>query len=204
MSDYKDALKKTLENLPSDWLRLTTHRLDIYNEKLAKTEFLEKYEAISEKNSETLENLPTAFDYIRLGHPLSCVLEWALAKESSLNPNSVISFSSQTMPILAVLRKNKFLGKKTRIVIEESLPDSFDQDLLKSVYQYDFEVIAHQAGTPLAAFGGTTVFVGTGPHVGADIVVRLYSGRGSVIQVMDNDADLIKEIQHVRRRESIA
>jgi len=30
-------LKAVVENMPNDWLGLTTHRLDIYNEKLAKT-----------------------------------------------------------------------------------------------------------------------------------------------------------------------
>ena len=33
-------LKEVLENLPTDWLKLTTHRLDIYDEKGAKTQFL--------------------------------------------------------------------------------------------------------------------------------------------------------------------
>ena len=37
-------IKNTIENMPSDWLNLTTHRLDIYNEKLAKTQFLEQFE----------------------------------------------------------------------------------------------------------------------------------------------------------------
>ena len=72
-------LKKIIENMPSGWLNITTHRLDIYNEKLAKTQFIEQFETLyNDNNSElsSLENLPTAYDYIRLGHPLSCVLEW--------------------------------------------------------------------------------------------------------------------------------
>ena len=106
--------------MPSDWLRLTTHRLDIYNESLAKVEFLEKFEKIIEKSSEVLadelsdglKELPTAFDYIRLGHPLSCLLEWAIAKTKEIDAESVISFSSETMPILAVLRKNLLENKE--------------------------------------------------------------------------------------------
>ena len=76
-------IKDVLENKPKDWLNLTTHRLDIYNEALAKTEFLEQFENLfNNNNSKTkaLSQLPTAYDYIRLGHPLSCILEWAIAK----------------------------------------------------------------------------------------------------------------------------
>lgn len=37
-------LSSVIENMPQDWLNLTTHRLDIYNESLAKNEFLTKIE----------------------------------------------------------------------------------------------------------------------------------------------------------------
>jgi len=74
----RNYIKDVLENMPADWLNLTTHRLDIYNEKLAKKQFLEQFENLfNDNNSEAsaLNNLPTAYDYVRLGHPLSCVLE---------------------------------------------------------------------------------------------------------------------------------
>ncbi|MDB4126823.1 cystathionine beta-synthase, partial [Flavobacteriales bacterium] len=61
-------IKDTLENMPSSWLNLTTHRLDIFDEKLAKTQFLEKFEILfNNNNSESLaiDELPTAYDYIR-------------------------------------------------------------------------------------------------------------------------------------------
>ena len=102
-------IKEVLENMPAEWLNLTTHRLDIYDEKLAKTQFLEQFETLfKEHNSESsaLSELPTAYDYIRLGHPLSCVLEWVIANLNKLKAENVISFSSKTTPILAILRKN--------------------------------------------------------------------------------------------------
>ena len=39
MKDTKmlNFIKDILENIPADWLNLTTHRLDIYNQKLAKS-----------------------------------------------------------------------------------------------------------------------------------------------------------------------
>ena len=46
MEDNKmlNYIKDVLENMPTGWLNLTTHRLDIYDEKLAKTQFLEQFE----------------------------------------------------------------------------------------------------------------------------------------------------------------
>ena len=90
MQDNKalNYLKNVLSNMPTGWLNLTTHRLDIYNEKLAKTEFLEEFENLFKNNNaeaSALDELPTAFDYIRLGHPLSCLLEWIIAENNGLN-----------------------------------------------------------------------------------------------------------------------
>ncbi len=204
MNYDKETLQQTIQNIPNDWLRLTTHRLDIYNEKLAKVEFLEKYESLGEISREALGELPTAFDYIRLGHPLSCVLEWALAKDLGIQADSVISFSSQTMPILAVLRKNKFLKKKTRIVTQGILPENFDVEVLTNVYAYDFEVSQVEDFSSLSDFEGSTIVTNGDQATPADFLLNLYPGQGSVIQVMDSNPDYIKEIQHVRRRESIA
>jgi len=44
-------IKSVLVNMPKGWLNLTTHRLDIYNERLAKTQFLEKFEILFNNNN---------------------------------------------------------------------------------------------------------------------------------------------------------
>jgi cystathionine beta-lyase/cystathionine gamma-synthase len=116
MEDNKmlNYIKDVLDNMPKGWSNLTTHRLDIYDEKLAKTQFLTEFESLFNDNnskSSALSELPTAYDYIRLGHPLACILEWVIAKLADLPTDNVISFSSKTVPILAVLRKN-LLEKK--------------------------------------------------------------------------------------------
>ena len=70
-------IESVLVNMPKGWLDLTTHRLDIYDERLAKTQFLEQFEILFNNNnfeSSSLDELPTAYDYIRLCHPLSCLL----------------------------------------------------------------------------------------------------------------------------------
>ncbi|HET8886002.1 MAG TPA: cystathionine beta-synthase, partial [Salinimicrobium sp.] len=136
-------IEDVLENMPTDWLKLTTHRLDIYNEQLAKTQFIEQFEDLyKENNSKTsaLSALPTAFDYVRLGHPLSCILEWTIAKLNTIKADHVIGFSSKTIPVLAVLRKNLLDQKNTRILYIGELPKTFDLETVKCVYGYNFEI----------------------------------------------------------------
>ena len=206
-------LHKVVENMPTDWLKLTTHRLDIYNEKLAKTEFLEKFEGLYAANNAekaALNDLPTAYDYIRLGHPLSSVLEWAIAKENQLKPENVISFSSRTVPVLAVLRKNLFEKKNTQIFYTDELPKAFDLEAVKRVYGYNF-VLNHVDGVEdVADFDGSTVFISPKGIIGKvdlnsniDFFISTHAQLGSVLLVNGNE-NYISEIQHVRRRETIA
>lgn len=202
-SETISIIQKVLDNLPSDWLRLTTHRLDIYNEKLAKSEFLDKFES-SDYSLASLSQLPTAFDYIRLGHPLSCVLEWSIARENKLRAQSVISFSSETMPLMAVLRKNKFLNKKTLILYTNRLPQNFDASKIQETYQYNFEIQKIAETDTLPEFDGSVVLIGEEHNTQADFSLYLFDELGSVLCVNKNDDDYIGEIQHVRRRESIA
>ena len=142
MEDGKtlNYIKDTLKNAPKDWINLTTHRLDIYDESQAKNQFLTQFEALFQKgllDTASLGGLPTAFDYIRLGHPLSCILEWYVGQKMNLNSNNVICFSSKTMPLLAVLRKNSLEGKSTQINYSGKLPDALDIESLKTIYGYD-------------------------------------------------------------------
>ena len=209
----QNYLKELLKNLPQDWLTLTTHRLDIYNEELAKTQFLEQLEVLYKKNitaSSALETLPTAYDYIRLGHPLSSILEWMISKELSVPAEHVISFSSQVAPILAVLRKNKLDKKKTKLVYENSLPDFFDVELVKSVYEYDIEV--EEFSSTSSKFDGTTILISKKEEITVfdtnyefDFNVNIHPNYGSIILVNGEENHYyISEIQHVRRRETVA
>ncbi|MBO2543671.1 PLP-dependent transferase [Salegentibacter sp. BDJ18] len=208
-------IEEVIKNVPNDWLKLTTHRLDIYNEKLAKTEFLEKFETLfAANNAETssLKALPTAFDYIRLGHPLSSVLEWGIAKLNNLKPENIISFSSRTMPVLAVLRKNLFDNKNTQIVYTNSLPDFFDTEALKNVYGYNFELKQVKNAEEISEFNGSTIFISQKEEIGKvdlnpniDFWLNTYPNTGSILLVNgEENESYISEIQHVRRRESIA
>jgi cystathionine beta-lyase/cystathionine gamma-synthase len=217
MGDRKmqDYIKKVLVHMPTDWVKLTTHRLDVYDEQLAKTQFSEQLEILFNANTyetSSLSKLPTAYDYIRLGHPLSCLLEWAIAKLLHIESDHVISFSSSTAPILAVLRKNLLGNKNTRILYTDHLPDSFDTEVLQTVYGYQFELKKVDTTDVIAEFDGSTLFITQqtdlinlefNPNI--DFLVNLHPQLGSVLLVNGkHNTAYISEIQHVRRRETIA
>lgn len=219
-------LEAALDQMPTGWLSITTHRLDIYNEKLAKVEFLDQFEKIYQNNdfsnlSDDLYALPTAYDYIRLGHPLSCVLEWAVAKSCQISQESVISFSSETIPLMAILRKNLLHDTKTRILYNKNLPTHFDADVLRSSYGYNFEVQQLNSLDNVSSFDGSTILVSqldegesfdlksmsnqvsSGPDL--DFLVYTHPTLGSLLLINgDKNSNYISDIQHVRRRETIA
>ena len=208
-------LNKVLENMPKAWLNLTTHRLDIYDEKLAKSQFLEQFEILfNEKNSEAsaLNELPTAYDYIRLGHPLSCILEWVIAHLKKLKPNNVISFSSKTVPILAILRKNLFANKNTQIIYTGELPNSFDAEILRCIYGYKFDLLKVENTSAISKFNGSTIFISQKDDIcnfdlrsTIDFSINIHALLGSILVVNgEHNESYISEIQHVRRRETIA
>jgi len=217
MEDNKmlNYIKDVLGNMPAGWLNLTTHRLDIYDEKLAKVQFLDQFETLFSQNNadpSALNELPTAYDYIRLGHPLSCVLEWAVAKLNNLNTENVISFSSQTAPVLAILRKNLLDHKNTQILYTGKLPKSFDAEILRHVYGYTFDLKRIENTAEISSFEGSTVFISQQAEIGdfnlnspVDFFISTTPSLGSILLVNgEQNVGYISEIQHVRRRETIA
>jgi len=208
-------IKDVLDHKPADWLGLTTHRLDIYEEKFAKTQFLEQFEALFKSNNSdpaALQALPTAYDYIRLGHPLSCILEWGIAHLQGQHSENIISFSSQTIPVLAVLRKNLLNGTDTQLCYKGDLPAHFDAQVIKDVYGYSFKLQQVASVEEVPDFDGTTIYMSTHDQVRAgdlhpriDFYIHRYGDLGSVLIVNGPENEpYIADIQHVRRRETIA
>ncbi len=208
-------VKGVLENMPTAWLNLTTHRLDIYDEKQAKTQFLEQFDALyknDNSDADALNELPTAYDYIRLGHPLSCILEWYIAGSVNIRPQNVISFDSQTVPVMAILRKNSLENKNTQINYVGELPEMFDPQTLKNVYGYNFELNKVNNQNDISSFDGSTIFISQQDEINAfklesnvDFYINYNAILGSVLVVNGSQNNsYISEIQHVRRRETIA
>ncbi len=211
----QNYVKNVIINMPNNWLKLTTHRLDIYNEQQAKTEFLEQFDALFSENNfdkTALNNLPTAYDYIRLGHPLSCILEWAIAKLLSVNPENVISFTSKTIPVLSILRKNLLENKKTQILYIDSLPSFFNMEIIKNIYGYNFELKQIKNVSEINSFNGSTIFISKENKIeniklnkNIDFLINLQENLGSFLIVNGiHNENYISDIQHVRRRETIA
>ena len=208
-------IKEVLKNRPDGWVITTTHRLDIYEEDQAKTQFLDQFEDLynaDDASISSLKALPTAYDYIRLGHPLSCVLEWGIAKLNDFESENVIAFSSQTAPILAILRTNLLEHKNTRILYSGNLPSFFDADKIRTIYGYRFELHQISSLDELSAFDGSTVFISQQQKIetvaipsGIDFYINLYEHLGSILIVNGKENEsYISAIQHVRRRETIA
>lgn len=208
-------IQEVLQQMPSDWLGLTTHRLDIYDESQAKSEFLEKFETLYKSNitdTGSLSELPTAYDYIRLGHPLSSILEWGIAKSYNVSAENVISFQSKTVPVLSILRKNLLDDVKTQIVYTGDLPTYFDPTVTKEVYGYHFELIRLESSETTPAFNGSTILISQQNEITTaalndhiDFYVSTYGNLGSILIVNGAaNQNYISDIQHVRRRETIA
>ncbi len=217
MQDIKmlNYIKDVLENMPKAWFNLTTHRLDIYDEKLAKTQFLEQFELLFKANNSAalaLSKLPTAYDYIRLGHPLSSILEWVIAGLNNLDSKNVISFSSKTVPVLAILRKNLLDNKNTQILYANELPECFDAEVLRNVYGYKFELKKVEKVDDATEFNGSNIFVSHQDEINSldltpniDFFIGFHSHLGSILLVNGvKNESYVSEIQHVRRRETIA
>ena len=211
-----NSLTNLLDHLPQDWLKLTTHRLDIYNEEAAKTEFLTELKRLlstDQITNEALNKLPTAYDYIRLGHQLSSLLEWVLAEINQVTEAQVISFASNTMPILALLRTNKLNNKQTHIYYDGEQSPLIDESRLKQIYGYQYQLNKIKQPSEIQTHPGDSVlFVTQQPfstnfksHNPVDITINIHKDFGSYVVIHDPlDSKLVNEIQHVRRRETIA
>ena len=209
-------IKGVIKNMPDDWLNLTTHRLDIYDEAQAKYQFLKEFNSLFDlgiSNTKSLSSLPTAFDYIRLGHPLSCVLEWMIASSYNVPPSHVISFDSKSMPLLSILRRNALLNKKTRILYNESNHRwSLPVEILTQIYGYKFTLQSIQENETASNFNGSTIVISNKENLSDinvndeyDFIINFQESFGSIILVNGKENDeYVSEIQHVRRRETIA
>jgi len=204
-------LKNVLDNIPENWLTDTTHRLNLYDEKLAKIQFLEHFEAlINDSNYEhsALENLPTAFDYVRLGHPLSCLLEWSIGRRYNLKAENIISFSSKTIPVMENLLNNK----NTQINYIGEVPEFLEKEILEKVYRYTFELNKINSIDEIPTFKGSSVFISNQTKISdinlinrVDFYVSWCAELGSILLVNgEANESYISNIQHVRRRETIA
>lgn len=211
-----DSVSDILKILPKSWLELTTHRLDVYNESKAKSEFLSELNKLllnGEYSSKDLEQLPTAYDYIRLGHQLSSLLEWVLAKINNVATDQAIAFASHTMPILALLRKNALSGQASYIYYTGDTSPLIDEPRLEQIYGYQFNLKKVVNASDIKAHSdGIVIFVtqsdfksALSTHSHIDVTVNIHPSCGSIMVIHNTQIDnIVSDVQHVRRRETIA
>jgi hypothetical protein len=139
-------------------------------------------------------------------------LEWTIAKQNDLLPQNVISFQSNATPILAILRKNLLSNTNTKIVYVDELPANFEVDTIKRVYGYKFELQKVASVEEITAFEGTTVLISQTNDISnvnfssnVDFIINIHKTLGSVLAGNNQqNAAYVSEIQHVRRRETVA
>ena len=211
------VIQNLLHHVPSEWATLTTHRLDIYDESQAKVEFIDKLVELIETDNvcaQTLSQLPTAFDYVRLGHQLSSVLEWAIAQYVGIGHEQVISFASKTMPILSILRSTTCHQRSVVVYHDCALPAQLGMAELQAIYGYQCttQLVQDIAEVPVDTTR-TAIFVTDASLLNmvisksVDFVVNLSSDFGSILVATPREREITKwisELQHVRRRECIA
>jgi len=92
------------------------------------------------------------------------------------------------------------------------LPHFFDAQILRNVYGYQFDLKHVASQSPISEFDGSTIYISQetaifktelAPNI--DFYINFYENLGSVILVNGaQNEGYISEIQHVRRRETIA
>ena len=113
--------------------------------------------------------------------------------------------------------KNLLTKKKTRITYTGELPGFFNVEVLRNVYGYQFDLKQVEDLSAISEFIGSTIFISnkdefsktepipTSMTRGIDFLINVYTDLGSVLLVNgEENESYISEIQHVRRRETIA
>jgi cystathionine beta-lyase/cystathionine gamma-synthase len=129
-----------------------------------------------------------------------------------LEPKNVINFSSKTIPVFAILRKNLLDNKNTQIIYTDKLPEFFDAEVLRNIYGYKFELKKVEKVADISEFDGSTIFISQQDDLcnfdltpNIDFSVNTHDGLGSILLVNGKqNENYISDIQHVRRRETIA
>ena len=128
-------LAKILSNVPKSWLGTTFPNDSRF---VGRDWFLQEMDNILSApsrevyESELARMFPT--DYVRLGSPLSCLLEVVRSKEMGLPARNVFSFSSPNLPLISVM-----LASTRPVHIYSSSPLSLRK------YQQQLKVLALRA-----------------------------------------------------------
>ena len=113
---------------------------------------------------------------------------------------------------ISAYKKNLLENKNTQISYTGSLPSYFDAEVIQSVYGYKFELNKVESVADIAEFDGSTLFLSEQEVIGSlelnskvDFYINLYANLGSILLINgEQNNSYVSDIQHVRRRETIA
>jgi len=147
----RSRLAVLLKNVPSSWLGTTYPNDGRY---VGRQRFLDEMLPLLNGNDEIKEeNLAQFFpeDYVRLGSPLSTLLEMLRALEKGYSPSHVFCFASNALPVISVL-----LTATSTVYIYGAgeMKDDARVAMLKQVFKCDFK---YTAGEPVEGEKGAIV-----------------------------------------------
>jgi cystathionine beta-lyase/cystathionine gamma-synthase len=113
---------------------------------------------------------------------------------------------------MGILRKNLLNNKRTKIFYIDKLPKFIDFELLKYIYGYKFDCKKIEKIEDIYEFEGSSIFISQNDELAKiylkseiDFFLNMQSKFGSILLVNGYENEgYISEIQHVRRRETIA
>ena len=121
-----DYIKDILRCMPPDWLELTTHRLDIYEEKLAKVQFLEEYDKLFEEKYVKQKAVALKYD-----------------KEKNSAPIVTAQGSGQTAKnIIKIAEENGIPIKKDEDLVNMLSQIELNQEIPVELYQAVSEIFS--------------------------------------------------------------
>ncbi|GAL76514.1 hypothetical protein JCM19275_1258 [Nonlabens ulvanivorans] len=102
--------------------------------------------------------------------------------------------------------------RDTQINYTGELPAILNSELLKEIYGYHFQLQKVNAPSDVASFNGSTIFIAEHDEINTvdlnsniDFSISLHGDLGSILVINSSlDKTFISDIQHVRRRETIA
>lgn len=70
-------------------------------------------------------------------------------------------------PVLAVLRQNLIENKKTQIHFSGNKPDVFNAELIKTIYNYNFDLIENSSNEDISSFDGSIILIAENKNISA-------------------------------------
>jgi len=188
MKHFRQRLCTLLEHVPKSWLGTTYPNDGRY---VGRKNFIDEMLSLL-SGQEPIEQQKLALffpeDYVRLGSPLSTLLEMLRALEKGYQPHNVFSFASRTLPLLSVL-----LSATSPVYIYGSPIFSSVQDtMLKELYGCDFKYCSDE---PQSHGDGVVVELSDKERKDVNSDVDAVVGLDGLLYIMNPEKILLNDLK---------